>query len=254
MMYSQEPIFNTPESLKKSRPAGKSWYKKWWGQLLIVLAVLFLVLTVAFAIYIGKVVYLLRSGQVAGGQLFGSNPSVELSGEDLPTLATADDPSVGPKNAKVVVVEFSDFQCPYCRESYLVIKELIKNYQDRVLFVYRDFPLTDIHPQAVPAALAADCAHEQGKFWQMHDLIFANQDKINEANLSSWAVQIGLNTLQFSSCMGSNKYLPEIEADLQEGFSFGVEATPTFFINGRILRGAVSLATLERIILTELAK
>ena len=254
IMYSQEPIFTTPESLKKNRPPGRRWYKKWWGQLALGVVGWGLVLAIALVIYILKLTFLLGSGQITTEDLFGPNIEDGSVVTNQFNLATEDDPSIGPKDAKVVVVEFSDFQCPYCAEVYPVIKELARKYKDQVLFVYRDFPLIDTHPQATLAALAANCSQEQGKFWEMHDRIFENQDKLNEVNLASWAVQIGLNSLQFSSCMGSGKYLPEIEADLQEGIAFGVEATPTFFINGRILRGAQSLATFESIILAELTR
>ncbi|NUM25567.1 MAG: DsbA family protein [Candidatus Buchananbacteria bacterium] len=253
-MYTEEPIFNVPNSQKGDHQPDKKWYKHWWGQLLIGFLVLFSVFSVAFGIYVAKVIYLLRSGEITASELFGGSAAEPDDQIVLTNLATDDDPSVGPKDAKVVVVEFSDFQCPYCAQVYPVVKELIKDYSDRVLFVFRDFPLTDIHPQAVLASLAGECANEQGKFWEMHDKIFENQDKINEDNLAAWSVQIGLNSLQFSSCMGAGKYLPEIEADLQEGLAFGVEATPTFFINGKPLRGAVSLATFESIILAELSR
>ena len=263
-MYSQNDSFNVPAStrVERGKPASSSaasfktrrkWHQRWWGRLILIFLVIFFVLLIALGFYVGRVVVLLRTGQLTPAQLFGGDFSAGQL-QSLPTLATADDPSLGPKDAKVVMVEFSDFQCPFCRQAMPVIKEILKDYGDQILFVYRDFPITETHPQAVLAALAGECAHEQGNFWAMHDKIFENQDQISEVNLKIWAIQIGLNSLQFGNCLSSGKYLSEIEQDFQEGVAAGVAATPTFFINGQAVRGALPLATFEQIIIAELSR
>ena len=110
----------------------------------------------------------------------------------------------------------------------------------------------DVHPRALPAALAAQCANEQGQFWLMHDKIFENQENITDADLKRYAVQIGLNSLQFGNCFAAAKYLGEVQQDFNQGLKLGVKSTPTFFINGIGIPGAVPLATLEQIVVAEL--
>ena len=151
-----------------------------------------------------------------------------------------------------MVVEFSDFECPFCQQAFPVVKQLLQDYGDQILYVYKDFPLTDVHPRALPAALAAQCANEQGQFWLMHDKIFENQENITDADLKRYAVQIGLNSLQFGNCFAAAKYLGEVQQDFNQGLKLGVKSTPTFFINGIGIPGAVPLATLEQIVVAEL--
>lgn len=155
-------------------------------------------------------------------------------------VSVDDDPSAGDKNAEVTVIEFSDFQCPFCRISYTdTIPQLKKEYIDtgKILFVYRDFPLSSIHPSALPAALAANCANEQGKFWEYHNKVFDEQNKLGQgtvqfsaADLKKWASDIGLDENKFNSCLDSQKYKSEVDKDFQDGVTAGVSGTPTFFI------------------------
>jgi len=253
-MYRQDSSFTMPPPSKAKQLINrKKWHKQWWGRLIIGFLVIFFVLLIAMAFYVGKLVILLRSGQITPQQLLSNNvPSGQAS--NLPTLVTSDDPSFGPRDAQVVIVEFSDFQCSFCQQVQPVIKEILKNYGDKVLFIYRDFPLLDDHPQALLAAMAAECAHEQGQFWEMHDKIFDNQNEIIDTNLKTYAVQIGLNSIQFNDCLGSGKYLEEIENDLLDGYNVGVQATPTFFINGVKVAGAIPLNIFEQIIISELSQ
>ena len=159
----------------------------------------------------------------------------------------------GPDNAPVKLVEYSDFECPACQAEYPVVKEILKNYGDKILFVFRDFPLIASHPNSLLAAVAGHCAWEQGKFWEMHDKIFEIKD-LSAAALQTYGRQIGLNPSQFSACLRSDKYLKEIETDLNEGYSAGVRATPTFFVNGVKVAGALDLMTFEKIIIEALSR
>ncbi len=156
-----------------------------------------------------------------------------------PSDAGLADPSFGPPNAKVTIVEFSDFQCPYCKMfKDNTLAQLKQAYGDRVRFVFRDFPLDSIHPYARQAAEAAQCAHEQGKFWEYHDVLFANQQALTIPDLKRYAQQLGLDTRRFNDCVDSHKYQASVEADVQEGNRLHVSGTPTFFINGQALVGA----------------
>lgn len=139
----------------------------------------------------------------------------------------------GPANAMVTIVTFSDFQCPYCNKSYEVIKELMGKYPGQIRLVFRNFPLTSIHAEAFNAAISAECAGEQGRFWEMHDLIFAHQEELSMENLSSFAGEIGLNVENFNHCVISGAKKEMIEKDIADGKRYGVTGTPTIFLNKR---------------------
>src|SRR6185503_12397734 len=153
-------------------------------------------------------------------------------------LAVGDDPARGPVDAPVTIVEFSDFQCPYCSRATATLKKLETAYPGKIRLVYRDFPLVQIHPNAARAAEAAACANEQGKFWPMHDVMFENQDKLGEADLKQSAAALGLDAAKFDQCLESGRYTGQWKKDAAEGEQYGVSSTPAFFINGRLVVGA----------------
>jgi len=159
----------------------------------------------------------------------------------------------GSPQAPVTIVEFSDFQCPYCKQSESTLKDLLARYDGQVKIAWRDFPLREIHPLAQTAAEAARCAGDQGKFWEFHDALFADQSKLKEADLIASAKAIGLNEKSLRSCLASGKFKSKIEADLDEGRKVGVVGTPGFFINGVFLSGAQPKADFEKIIDNQLA-
>ena len=181
-----------------------------------------------------------------------------------PVNVSADDnPFLGNPNAKVTVIEFSDFQCPFCRKFYTdTLPQIKKDYIDtsKIKFVYRDFPLS-FHPGAVPAAEGAECARDQDKFWEMHDAIFDEQGKLGSGtvqftadDVKKWAANIGLNTSKFNQCLDSGKYKQEVEKDLADGSAAGVNGTPATFINGRLVSGAQPFTAFKVVIDEELKK
>ena len=172
-----------------------------------------------------------------------------LAGDDTPATAPTqpnaanlqasdldnEDKKKGSADSPVVMIEFSDFQCPFCGSFYSnTLPQIKSQYIDtgKVQLVYRDFPLS-FHPEAKPGALAAECANEQGKFWEMHDKIFENQTSMGTASYKAWAAELGLNAEQFNSCYDSGKYNTEIDEDFSDGAAAGVSGTPTFFIGPR---------------------
>jgi protein-disulfide isomerase len=170
------------------------------------------------------------------------------------TVTTADtDPGAGPVNAPVQIVEFSDFQCPFCQRAVLTVKKLQGAYGDRIHLVYKDFPLPN-HPQAFPAAVAANCAREQGKFWEYHDRLFANQQALGSEDLKRHAAELGLDAAKFASCVDDGRMQRLVQADMDESQRYGVSSTPTFFINGRLVSGAQPYEVFDRIIQEELAR
>jgi protein-disulfide isomerase len=164
----------------------------------------------------------------------------------------ADDPAKGAAAAPVTIVEFSDFQCPFCSRVNPTLKQVEDKYGDKVRVVFRNFPLLQIHPQAAKAAEAASCAADQGKFWEMHDKLFANQQKLAVADLKQHATDLGLKAEEFNQCLDSGKKEAEWKKDMDEATSYGITGTPAFFINGRLISGAQPLEAFTSIIDEEL--
>jgi protein-disulfide isomerase len=148
-------------------------------------------------------------------------------------------PWSGGKDAPVTIVEFSDFQCPYCRSAEPVLKQVRAKYGDKVKFVYMDFPL-GMHQHAMDAAVAGRCAAEQNKFWQLHDTMFSDQTKLDAAGLKASAAKVGLDSKKFDTCFDAKAGVAGIKADQAQGERLGVSGTPTFFVNGRELVGMES--------------
>lgn len=218
-----------------------------------------------------------------GGTAAGPTAVATVVAQATPTppivvenVSVDDDPAWGPTDAKVTVVEFSDFQCPYCSrfvsQTYAQLKQ---QYEGKIRFVFRDFPLSTIHPWAEKGAEAAGCANEQGKFWEYHDAIFQNQTAITEKystaaaaqpadagaglaavvdTLKSTATDLGLDAAAFNQCLDSGTRAQEIQKDYQDGISYGVQGTPAFFINGLLVSGAQPFANFKTAIDAALAE
>jgi protein-disulfide isomerase len=154
----------------------------------------------------------------------------------------------GNTDAPITIVEFADFQCPYCGKVQLALNDVLGKYKGKVKLAYRDFPLSQIHQHAEMAAEASRCALTQGKYWEMHDAMFADQSKLDEAALVKTAAGLGMDQNSFASCLKSGKYKAVVQQDLEAGSQAGVNATPTFFINGEFLSGAQSDADFTKII------
>jgi protein-disulfide isomerase len=154
-----------------------------------------------------------------------------LSPEKLASLTAGDVPSFGPKDAKVTIVEFSDFECPFCSKAASTVTEVKKKYGDKVHFVFRQFPLS-FHPNAHVASQAALAAHAQGKFWQFHDKLFENQKKLDRESLEGYAKELGLDVAKFKKALDDKTYAPAVDAEMKLGEGVAVDGTPTMFLNG----------------------
>ena len=150
----------------------------------------------------------------------------------------------GAAGAPVTIVEFSDFQCPFCKAAAATVKQVLDRYPGKVKWIFRDFPIETLHPDASRAHEAARCAGAQGKFWEYHDVLFERSPRQARADLEQYAVELGLEAGAFAQCLDSRRHEPAVAADIQEGASLGVDGTPTFFVNGRRLVGSQPLATL----------
>jgi protein-disulfide isomerase len=188
-------------------------------------------------------------------------------------VSADDDPSLGPEDATVTVIEFSDFQCPYCAAAAGMHPQLVSQFkssdptwepavpklkelakQGKIKFVYRDFPLSNRHPDAQKAAEAAECADEQAKFWEYHDKIFENQGALDVASLKRYAEDLGLNATKFNECLDSGRMTSEVQKDFRDGSSYGITGTPSFFVNGINLVGAQPYSAFKQLIEEELSK
>jgi protein-disulfide isomerase len=169
-------------------------------------------------------------------------------------VSVDDDPVKGTATAPVTIVEFSDFQCPFCSRAVPTLKQIEQRYGDKVRIVFRDLPLTSIHKDAAKAAEAASCANEHGKFWEMHDRLFANQSLLGVEELKKHAEAVGVPAEPFAKCLDSGKYAAEWQKDTEAAQQAGVSSTPAFFVNGRLLTGAQPLDAFVEVIDEELQR
>jgi protein-disulfide isomerase len=197
----------------------------------------------------GSTVQVVPTGQAAVGGGAQPTPAGPVD------VSVDDDPSLGPADAPVTIIEFSDFQCPYCsRFQTETFPQIIQNYGDKVRFVYRDFPLTNLHQYALKAAEASECADDQGAYWKYHDLLFQNQSALDDASLKNYAASLGLDTAAFNQCLDSDSTMSEIQKDYQDGITAGVQGTPAFFVNGNLIEGAQPYSVFQAAIEAALAK
>lgn len=178
-------------------------------------------------------------------QINMSRPRIEVSVDD--------DPSKGPKNAPITLIEFSEFQCPYCKRARPTIDRILKEYDGKVHYVFRDFPL-GFHQNAKGAANAANCAGDQGKYWEFNEELWNIQRQLSDSNYIKIAEKLQLNMDDFKKCSSSGKYFDEIDKDQNDGLNVGVTGTPAYFINGVFLSGARPFSAFKEVIDAELNK
>ena len=189
-------------------------------------------------------------------ELRKDGPAVRLMLEtprfDVPVAES--DPSLGSDNAPVTLIEFSDFQCPFCLRVAPTLKQIRAKYGDKVRIVWKDFPLTQIHPQAFKAGEAGHCAAEQGKFWEFHDAVYANQQAMQPDDLKRYAANVGVDAAKFNACLDTSKHAERVRTGVAEGTRLGIDSTPTVFINGRRVSGAQPYEVFAGIIDEELSR
>lgn len=225
----------------------KRWYRKTW---VIILAVIILA-WMAFGFYL-QYAEEKRVHSADGISLIPGTKSTKSGTKKIYDVVTTDDPSLGSPIAPVVIVQFGDFQCPYTRQENPVLKQVLKKYPEAVRLIYRDFPIPELHPHGAEAALAANCAGVQGKFWEYHDALFDRQSELGDDLYRELARTLGLNSTLFAACLAQDNMKIEIQQDLQAGLDAGLRGTPTFFVNGHKVEGAVPLELWDEIILEAL--
>lgn len=206
----------------------KSWYKTWWGVI-----VLFLSAIILFVLAIG-VFYV--AGKVKNAKNKSNQAATKLSGPIF-KATDGDHYWLGTDGAKITIVEFGDFACPVCKKAFPTAREISLKYKNDIKFIWRDYPV--VQDYSALLALAGRCAGEQGLFWPMHDKLFQNQGVSTSDQLTALANQAGADTVKFKECLGKQKYLPQIQKDFSDGQSFGSIGTPTYFINGYRIPGDI---------------
>lgn len=233
------------------------WYNSFGKVLGLVVLVFVLLAGLAFGLlFYGQYRQLnnpTNSNVTNTGTVINSNLTNTTS---LETPDADDDPFLGPVDAPVEIIGFEDFQCPYCARAEPIIMEVLAQYPNDVKFVYRDFPLHTIHDQAIAAAQAGECADAQGLFWPWHDEAYENQSALNAAPaiFSVWAETAGLDVDEFDDCVAAGTYATEVQKDQDEGLLAGVQATPTFFINGYKIEGVLNVDQWKELVDAALAK
>jgi len=221
----------------------KPWYRCWWGILILVIIALFLAFVLAIVFQTISLVRQVQKGEIAIAELTPQGREAQAKiAQTRNIIESFDDPSRGPANASVVIVEFGDFNCPVSYQSAPIMKQLSNIYPSQIKVIFRDFP--NVSQESLRAAVAAECVHEQGDvfFWLMHDKLFANQDNFSDESLYNLTRDLGIDMDQFYDCFTQNKTQPEVKEDYTTALEQGVTGTPTFFINGNLVTG---LQTLE---------
>ncbi|MGI8419857.1 MAG: DsbA family protein [Candidatus Levyibacteriota bacterium] len=237
------------------------------SSIVLYLGVILVLLSFILGMLTNKVIFLEKQFKDVTSAVAATAPSVVPTPVPPPQFVKVDNGHLsmrGNKNAKVTIVEFSDFQCPFCKKYFDQTDGQIQdNYvkTGKVNFVYRQYPLTSIHPNAQKAAEAAECANEQNQFWNFHDQMFQNQDTWAQQSAddaeNAWigyAGQLGMDTDQFKSCIDNDKYKANVAKDTAAGDKAQVDGTPTFFINGERLTGALPFSSFQKVLDADLKK
>ena len=211
------------------------WYKKWWGIVIIIIIFLFILdIVLIYAQELNKI----KNPAPIDQKTLDEQRTIRLNAIKGP----GDNFFYGTSSPQVTIVEFADFSCPYCRDSYAGMRKVTEEFKDKVRIIYRDYTL---HKNSLDEAIGARCAGEQNKFWEMHDVLFANQNRLTSSetitsDLNSIAAELKLNTEQFSACLTSQKYLDKIKRDFDDAEILQIKGTPTWFVNNYEITGYLS--------------
>ncbi len=242
-----QPELNSTPNLVLPKLSGRPWWKRAWLWVVVVF----------LAVWFGLPLVLqpfMKQGQVTTGtnQLTKFSGSTNTPANTTYDVITPSSPTLGPVTAPVTIVEFGDFQCPFCRAAEPILKQVLAKYPEAVRLMYRNLPLnlldSSLHPEATNAAEAAACAAVQGKFWPYHDQLYQNQDALGESIYTSLATSLALDLVEFNRCRQNHLTLNTIQADAQAAVAAGAQGTPTFYVNGHRIAGVVPLDLWDKII------
>ena len=237
----------------------RAWFQKPWTVIGILVGVLGIAWIGYFFWQVGDSINLINHGQdpsvVQEQKQFQASiaktvANAHVTASDLSHLESGSNPSLGNPSAPIHIVEFLDYECPYCRESAPVIRAFMQTHSQDAYLILRDFPLADIHPDAINDALSAECVFAQmpdQRFWTYYDRLYASQDAQTTDDLRLYVQQLGVNLAQYDDCMAKQTPLPKIQQSVQDGLNAGVAGTPTFFFNGVKIQGSIDAQSLETI-------
>ena len=220
----------------------KKWYKKWWGILIVILLFIILVSLSTFAFYTYSLIKKIKAGDISLEQEW-QTAMLEKGPYEMENNLS---PWTGATNPRITIVEFTDFNCPFCKNSYQTIREISFKYKDSVKLIFRHYPV--IQDSSLGLALASECANEQGKFWPVHDALFQSDNPSEDIN--KIAVNTGLNIKKFNDCVKTQKYLNRIKMDFLDAQKTSIKGTPTWFINGHKIEGEIPRESFFKLIET----
>ena len=219
----------------------KSWYKRWWGIIIILFLSFVIIFFIAFFIYVFNNP---KDFNNSNSNNISKNISYYENDEQRLLIEGSDNYWTGSVKPKITIVEFADFNCPYCKNSYSKIREISLNYKDKIKYIYRDLPILE---NSEYLSMSARCAGEQGLFWLMHDKLFQNKS-LDYEKVLNLAIQIGADENKFIKCLNSSKYLNKIKKDISDANSLNINQTPVWFINGYKISGDIPLDIFNKII------
>ena len=242
-----EPVQTPTQNLVLPKFTPRPWYRRAW----VWVVVLFVAVWFGLPLVLQP---LIKQGDLIAGtdQLTPLKDSQSTPADTTYDVVSPTSPVQGPVTAPITIVEFGDFQCPFCKEAEPILKQVLLKYPEAVRLMFRHLPLTDVHPDAIASAEAAACAGQQGKFWPYHDGLYASQDSLGEGLYVSLAVGLGLNLDQFAACRQNHVTLSAIEVDYNAGVAAGAQGTPTFYLNGHRIAGVLPLDLWDRVIIAVL--
>lgn len=233
--------------------ASVRWYQTWWGVVLVGLIVVAVIIVLGLGSIVGYYTWKIKIGEgdeISRGLNGGGSTASTTVDNMRKDLETTDDPMLGNPKAEIVIVEFVDFKCPNCKTEDPIIKKISQKYWNKVKVIVRDFPAESIHPGASELALLASCAQNQGKYWLLHDVFFANQAQLptalTEVDTKNLLAQAGVDFAKVQECLKGTQVKTEINRDYATGFKYGVRGTPTFFINGQKVEGVITLEAWDK--------
>ena len=220
----------------------KKWYKKWWAIVLFIIVTLFLILLIASSFYIANEIKKIKNIGELDQPILNN---IKYTEERKKEVEGQNNYWIGSANPKVTIVEFADFSCPLCKNSFSKIREISLKYKKDVKLIYRDYPM---YEYSLDLSMAAHCAGEQGLFWLMHDKLFQNQGITEKFQIIELANQVGADVNRFNACFTNKKYLKKIQENFTAGGKLEITGTPTWFINGQKVAGDIPYGLFENIV------
>jgi len=240
--------YNT-DTILRPKSRSRRWYRQWWGIFIIIVFTFFFIIFLGFGAYVVNIVVKLNKGLITPAEFLGGafSQQIDTGVSNQITEKNTVRPFIGAQQPEVDIIEYIDYQCPDCKQANEIVKQLLSNkkYTNTVRFSIRHFPIVNLHSNALKAAVAAECAMEQGAFEEMHLKLLFDQDKLSVSYLKLYSVQLGLDSIAFSICLDSNKYVDVVQNDFQQAANQGVSVAPTFIIGGVIIEGVPNLGDLQ---------